>query len=282
MNISMWISAARPKTLIASIAPVCMGSSLAYSAGMWSLSTFLLTLLTAIGIQVSANFSNDYFDFIKGADTAERKGPVRALQQGVVSLPLMKRAIASVLCATALAGLCLVWNEGAVMILLLAVSLLLSLSYTGGPFPLAYLGLGEVFVFLFFGPIAVAGTVWLQTHTLTPAIFLAGIPAGALSAMILVLNHLRDLEEDRKASKNTLAVRWGARFARIEYCVMAALGAIAAFFTDPLASLIFLFAIPLIRATFTCQDARAFHPLFEKTVMLLLAYSFLASLTPCL
>lgn len=216
-SLSLWILASRPKTLIAGISPVAIGSALALQQGHFSSLLLVLTLMTSLGIQITTNFANDYFDFLKGADTSARKGPLRITQAGLVSPPQMKQMLLIALAMTAFAGCTLVAYGGLMISCLLAISLFFAILYTGGPAPLAYLGLGELFVFLFFGLAATAGTYYLQTNTWSLEAFIAGIGPGALSTALLILNNLRDIEEDRLANKKTLIVRFGARFGQWEY-----------------------------------------------------------------
>lgn len=209
-----WFLAARPKTWIACMSPVLIGASMAPNIS-WPL--FFLTLCFALLIQIGTNFANDYFDFVKGADTEERLGPKRAVQQGWISPSSMKKgfciafAIAFVVAIPlmAIAGL---WS---LPIAILAIGF--GLLYTGGPKPLGYLGLGEVLVFFFFGPIAVCGTYFLQTGTLHENVLLASIAPGLFSCALLIANNLRDEKTDRKAHKKTLVVRFGSLFGKLEY-----------------------------------------------------------------
>jgi 1,4-dihydroxy-2-naphthoate octaprenyltransferase len=277
----VWILAARPKTLIASISPVLIGSVLALSSGTFDLTCFLFTLATALGIQIGTNFANDYFDFIKGADTAARKGPTRATQAGLVLPKTMKRATGVVFALTALSGCYLVWQGGLPIAFLLALSILLGILYTGGPFPLAYLGLGDLFVLLFFGPIAVVSTDYLQTHLFSWEALLAGLSTGALSSALLVVNNLRDIDEDRLAEKRTLPVRWGRRFGKIQYLLCL----LCAFLPLPLLSpahpfsllafLALLPSMPLAYAVLRNQDPSQLNAILAKTGQLLLIYTLL-------
>ena len=270
-RIQVWTLAARPKTLVAGIAPVLIGTTLALCQGRFNLSIFLFTLLTALGIQIGTNLANDYFDFIKGADTAERKGFTRMTQAGFVTPAAMKRAMITTFAITLLSGGYLIWHGGALIAILLSLSVALGVLYTGGPFPLAYLGLGEFFVLFFFGPIAVLGTYFLQTGTYCLEAFIAGLSPGALSMAILIVNNVRDIEEDKKANKKTLAVRFGKIFGRCEFLFAILLSLIppALFFsTHPfscLTLLILLPAIPLMRAMVTNEDPKLLNSLFSKT-----------------
>lgn len=216
-GLKAWLLAARPKTWIASISPVLIGTSLATQQARIKPFIFFCTLLFALLIQIGTNYANDCFDFLKGADTAERKGPLRAVQQGWISPSHMW---VGTLVAFALAltfALPLMIQAGWWSFLIAISSALFGLLYTGGPKPLAYLGLGELFVLVFFGPVAVCGTYFLQTGSLSFPIFLSGICAGCFSCALLIANNLRDEDTDRIARKHTLVVRFGRNFGIIEY-----------------------------------------------------------------
>jgi 1,4-dihydroxy-2-naphthoate octaprenyltransferase len=217
---SLWLLAARPKTLPASIAPILVGTAVAIHEGGFHLLTAILALLTALLLQIAANFANDALDFKRGADTAERTGPTRIVSSGYVSPEAVLRATGLMLGLATLSGLYLVWRGGWPFLALGVFALTCAVAYTGGPWPLAYLGLGEVFVFIFFGPIAVTGTAYLQTMELTPLSLAAAIPSGAIAVCILIVNNVRDLEQDRRANKRTVAVRIGDRASRREYVLI--------------------------------------------------------------
>lgn len=219
-HIKIWILAMRPKTLFAVICPVLVGSIIAFKEGNFSGSTFLLTLATGLGIQISTNLCNDYFDFLKGADTKERKGPQRITQSGLVSTSTMKKACMVSLALTALLGIPLLLQGGMFIGLLLALSLLLAVGYTAGPIPLAYKGLGDLFVFFFFGPIACLSTYYLQTKSFSLTCNIIGIALGALSTAILAVNNIRDIEEDKRCGKRTLTARFGIVFGKVEYTTL--------------------------------------------------------------
>ena len=226
----VWLMAARPRTLGASIAPVIMGTAMAYRDGGFHAPTALATLLCAVLIQIEANYANDYFDFLKGADTEARLGPTRATAAGLVTPKQMRNATLIVLGLSLLLGLCLVWRGGWPILAIGVLSVIFAALYTGGPYPLGYLGLGEVFVLIFFGPVAVGGAHYVQTlqWSLLPAV--AGLAPGLISCAILAVNNLRDIDEDRRTGKRTLAARFGARFARWEYAACMLLGAMVIFF----------------------------------------------------
>ncbi len=212
-----WILAARPKTLTAAAAPVLVGSGMAYSHGAVRLLPGLAALVGALLIQIATNLANDYYDFVRGGDTAERVGPIRVTQAGLIAPERVKRAMYAVLLGAVAVGSYLVWIGGWPILVIGLLSLVCAVAYTGGPLPLAYHGLGDVFVFVFFGLVAVGGTYWVHTLTLPGDVLWAGVGMGALNTAILVVNNLRDLKTDARAGKRTLAVRIGQRGARLEY-----------------------------------------------------------------
>ena len=216
-SITTWLQATRPRTLAAAVVPVLMGTALAAREGGLHLPSAVAALVGALLLQVGANFANDFYDFKNGADNADRLGPARAVATGLISPAAMRVAFALVFALALVVGGLLVWRGGAPIVVIGLCSILFGVLYTGGPFPLGYLGLGEVLVLVFFGPVAVAGTVYVQTLSWSWAAVLAGLAPGLLASAILVVNNLRDIPTDRVAGKNTLAVRFGATFARVEY-----------------------------------------------------------------
>jgi 1,4-dihydroxy-2-naphthoate polyprenyltransferase len=216
-----WLLAIRPQTLPAAVAPVLVGLGAAVGLGTpLRLDTAIGALAVALLLQVVANLANDLSDFRKGADTPDRQGPLRVAAAGLITPRRLEVAIALVIGAAGIVGLYLVWVGGAVLLLLGGSAILAALAYTGGPFPYGYKGMGEVFVFLFFGLVAVAGTAYLQSLTLEPLYVAAAVPVGALITAILVVNNLRDIETDRRAGKITLAVRLGRRGTQIEFLLL--------------------------------------------------------------
>ncbi|BDS08350.1 1,4-dihydroxy-2-naphthoate octaprenyltransferase [Oceaniferula spumae] len=202
--------AARPKTLPAAIVPVWVGCALAYYLeGSWNLTLAVYTLMGAIWIQIATNFFNDAIDSDKGADTEARLGPVRATASGQLSRNTVFGAAVVCLLIAAVFGYLLFAARGWPILAIGIPSLYLCYGYTGGPVPLAYRGLGELFVILFFGVVAVTGTVFVQIGSWPPEAFIMGISIGCLSAILISINNLRDLDEDRGNHKNTLAVKWG-------------------------------------------------------------------------
>lgn len=215
-----WIAAMRPATLLAGAVPVAVGAALALDHPQFHWGFAALCLLGSLLIQIATNFANDYFDFLKGADTEARVGPDRAVQKGWISPQSMKRATALVLALALCVGIVLIQRGGWPIAALGLCSLVLAVGYTAGPFPLAYLGLGDLFVLGFFGLGATVGTTWiltLETHT---GVWAAGFSLGALATAILVVNNLRDRFTDAQVGKNTTAVRFGAGFARAEYALL--------------------------------------------------------------
>lgn len=217
-----WLLAARPKTLSAAVVPVLIGSALASheppGITWW---VFSCALLGAVLIQIATNFINDALDFKKGADTGERLGPIRVTQAGLLSAEAVMRAAWVCLIGAALCGVPLIYRGGWPMLVVGLVSMFMAYGYTGGPFPLAYHGLGELFVILFFGLIAVGGTFYVHSLQLTRSALLAGYAAGALATVLIVINNLRDVEGDRRSNKRTTVVRFGEGFARSEIVFFA-------------------------------------------------------------
>jgi 1,4-dihydroxy-2-naphthoate polyprenyltransferase len=219
---STWLLAARPKTLTAAVAPVAVGTGLAFGAGAGRWLLALAALLGALLIQVGTNLTNDYYDFHKGADTADRLGPVRVTQAGLVAPRTVLAAAGLCFAAAVVVGILLVAAGGWPVVAIGLLSILAGWAYTGGPVPLGYLGLGEFFVLLFFGFVAVGGTVWVQALRLPPATWLSALSVGCTGTSLIVVNNLRDVDTDRRAGKHTLAARFGVRFGRAEYaCVLA-------------------------------------------------------------
>lgn len=216
-KLAAWWSAARPKTLWAGVAPVLMGTAVARAEGGLHLPAAAAALSCALLIQVGTNLANDYFDSRRGADTAERLGPRRGLHHGSLSLEQVRRAFLLSFALAILLGAYLLARGGWPILWIGLSSVALGLAYTGGPAPLAYLGLGDLFAFTWFGPVAAAGTTYVQTGAWSLPALVGGLAAGCFSLAILTVNNYRDLEQDREAGKRTLAVRWGAGFARWEF-----------------------------------------------------------------
>jgi 1,4-dihydroxy-2-naphthoate octaprenyltransferase len=217
----------RPRTLPAAVAPVIVGSTLAWRVGAFSAAAALLCLAFALLVQIGANFANDYYDFVHGADTQERVGPVRAVAAGLVPPAAMKRAMTLTFGLAFVTGLALIAWGGWWLVAIGVASIASAIAYTGGPYPLGYHGLGDVFVFLFFGLVAVGATFGVQTGYLTVAALLAGAAMGALATNILLVNNYRDAATDAKAGKRTVVVRLGKRYALGQFAAAHGVAAVA-------------------------------------------------------
>ncbi len=215
-----WILASRPKTLPAAAAPVIVGSAIALGTRTFDLLPALAALGGALLIQIGTNFANDVFDFKKGADTGERVGPLRVVQAGLLTPRQVYKGMVLVFGLSIFIGIYLVIVGGWPVVAIGLLSILAGLAYTGGPFPLGYNGLGDLFVFIFFGLVAVGGTYYVQAHKIIPLVWWAAVPVGLLCTAIIVVNNLRDVTTDKKAGKKTLAVRLGARGAQMEYILL--------------------------------------------------------------
>jgi len=212
-----WLAAMRPRTLPAAAAPVAMGTAIAYGDGVFHALAAIAALLGALLIQVATNFANDYFDFRKGADTVARVGPKRATASGLVTPDAMRRAFVLTFVVSLPVAAYLIARGGWPIVIIGVLSIACGILYTGGPRPLGYLGLGDVLVVIFFGPVAVAGTYYVQAQAWSATAAIAGVAPGLLSTGLLAVNNLRDVDTDRAAGKGTLAVRFGRRFAKGEF-----------------------------------------------------------------
>jgi len=211
----VWFLATRPKTLPAAVAPVLIGTAMTGTAFYWPAA--VAAMIGALLIQIGTNFANDYFDFKKGIDTKERLGPMRVTQSGLVDPVIMKRTTILVFALALLVGVYLVWLGGWPIVVIGLLSILFGILYTGGPYPLGYNGWGDIFVLIFFGPVAVGGTYYVQTLDINLTVLIAGLAPGLFSVAILTVNNLRDLDNDRASGKKTLAIRFGRTFTLIEY-----------------------------------------------------------------
>jgi 1,4-dihydroxy-2-naphthoate polyprenyltransferase len=283
LNWSAWILAIRPRTLPAAAAGVVMGSALAWYDGSFRVDATVACLLTALLLQIGSNLANDVFDFERGTDTPQRLGPVRVTQAGLLTPSQVKYGMAVVFGLAALLGLYLAWLGGWPIILIGLAAILSAIAYTGGPFPLGYYGLGDLFVFLFFGLASVAGTYYVQAGFVSAAVWWMTIPPGLIITAILVVNNLRDLENDRKAGKRTLAVILGERATKTQYliCMLAAYLALplAAWLGFvPWSSLLAWLSLPLaLRATRTVftQRGRPLNAALAGTGQTALLFSIL-------
>lgn len=278
-----WLLATRPKTLPAAIIPVLIGMSVAAALGKFALLPAMAALLGAMLIQIGTNLANDYFDFKKGADTHERLGPLRVTQAGLIDEHSVRNAMIASFAASALVGVYLIAVGGWPILVIGILSILSGIAYTGGPFPLGYHGLGDLFVFVFFGIVAVMGTVWVQALEWSWLAFVCSIPIGLLSVAILIVNNYRDRHTDVKAGKRTLAVRMGQRATQVQYAATLGLayivpvaqaitGQLTPFALLPLITL--PLAIKLFR-DFISLEGSALNPVLERTAKLLVIYGIL-------
>jgi 1,4-dihydroxy-2-naphthoate octaprenyltransferase len=268
--------AARPKTWPASFCPVILGSVLAFKDGPISFFLLSYALLFSLLIQIGTNFANDYFDFIKGADNASRIGPKRAVASGWISPNRMKTLTLGAFALSFLASLPLVHASGPWSLFFVLSSIAFGVLYTGGPRPLGYMGLGEVFVLLYFGPVAMLGSYFIQHHTLTPTLFALSLSPGLLSAAILTANNLRDEESDRASKKNTLVVRFGQNFGRFQYTAFIGLALVLPLIAGFYLQLILLLpAVFLLRKAWSFQTPQEAMPLLAQTALMLLTFTLL-------
>ncbi len=296
-----WLMAARPQTLPAGAAPVVLGVGLAVADGVFAPLPAVAALVGALLIQVGTNLANDYFDAIKGTDTPDREGFTRVTAGGLIEPAQVRRATALTFGLALLVGTTLVYVGGLPVVVIGLASIAAGILYTGGPYPYGYYGLGDLFVFVFFGLVAVTGTYYVQAVTTvkpgplplgvpagTVAVdaVLAGVAVGALATGILVVNNVRDLESDRQAGKRTLAVTLGYRLSRLEYVGLLVLAytvppvvllrgshplVLAPLLTVPLAAVV-------ARTVLTRTDGDALNPALERTGQLLALYALLFAL----
>jgi len=222
-SIKLWCHAARPKTLFIGAAPIAIGTVLAASESLFSVKIFLWTLFGALMMQIGTNYCNDYFDFLKGADTSHRKGPRKILQQGLVSPKAMLIAFLFCFACAGLSTYVLAARGGLLLVFVGITCIAFSILYTAPPFPLAYLGLGDLFVLVFYGPIATLFCYYLQALHFSLVAFVASLAPGLLGVLVLTINNLRDYEEDKKVHKKTLVVRLGLAYGKAQALIVLAL-----------------------------------------------------------
>lgn len=246
-----WIMAARPATLPAAVGPVLIGASSAWRDGEFALLPFVVVLFCALAIQVGVNYANDLADAEKGADTEARIGPVRAVSAGMITAGDMRRGIAITFGVAALGGIYLIWYAGWPIFVIGVVSIIAALGYTNGPIPYGYYGLGELFVFIFFGLVATAGTRYVFSPSVPSAVWTGGVVMGLLAAAILEANNVRDIDTDREAGKRTLAVMLGRERARTLYVATVISAFVVILFGSLIGLLPFMCLIALIVAPLT-------------------------------
>ncbi|MFW5948883.1 MAG: 1,4-dihydroxy-2-naphthoate polyprenyltransferase [Halolamina sp.] len=291
-----WLMAARPQTMPAAISPVLVGVGVAVHEGLFAVVPAAAALLGAILIQIGTNFANDYYDAVQGADTEDREGFTRVTAGGLIEPESVERAMWLTFAAAILVGSYLVWVGGVPILVIGLLSVASGIAYTGGPYPLGYHGLGDLFVFVFFGLVAVTGTVYVQaaaavagvpttipSGTVPPLAVLASLPMAGLTTNVLVVNNVRDREEDSRTGKRTLAVRFGYGVSRAEYVAMLTLAYAVPIwlFLDEfgVAVLLPLLSFPLAgvvtRTVLTETSGEALNPALERTGQLLALYAVL-------
>jgi 1,4-dihydroxy-2-naphthoate octaprenyltransferase len=296
-----WVMAARPQTLPAAAAPVIVGTGLAVHEAVFAPLPALAALIGALLIQIGTNFANDYYDALHGADTPDREGFTRVTSGGLIAAPSVKKAMYVTFLAAVLVGTYLVYIGGLPILLIGLLSVAAGIAYTGGPYPLGYHGLGDIFVFVFFGLVAVTGSyyvqataviaspfpVWIPPETVSIAVIIASIPVACLSTSILVVNNLRDRAEDTQTGKRTLAVRFGPKFARVEFASLLfgayvtplwilqypqfSLSVLLPYLTLP-------FGVMATQTVFRADSGEILNTTLERVGKLLTAYAVLAGL----
>jgi len=280
----VWITAARPRTLPAAVAPVLVGTALAASEGSFRPLAFVCTLVGSLFIQIGTNLSNDYSDARRGADTEDRLGPVRVTAGGLMPPRQVLIGTYAAFAVALAAGAYLVYLAGPLLLAVGLLSILAGVLYTGGPRPYGYEGLGEVFVFLFFGVVAVGGSYYVHTENLRWEALALSVPIGLLAAAILVVNNVRDIDTDRRAGKRTLAVKLGRARAKHLFTAMLALsmavpplvwlaGGLSAWLLLPLLSA--PLALGLVRVVSTRADGPSLNRALAGTGRLLAVFSAL-------
>ncbi len=285
-RLGAFLHASRPRTLPAAAAPVLVGTALAWAGGVFALWPAITALACALLLQVGTNFANDYYDYVNGADTDERLGETRVTAAGIVQPAEVRAWMLATFLLSALLGLYLIYRGGWPILAIGVASILAGILYTGGPWPYGYHGLGDLFVMVFFGIVAVAGTYYVQALAWSPGSVVAGIGVGAMATAILVVNNLRDIRTDAEAGKTTLAVIVGRTGTQIEYLLLLAVGLatpvggvlILGWSPWALAALAaFLLAGKPLHRVLTFRDPSTLDPALAQTARVLGAYGLLLS-----
>jgi 1,4-dihydroxy-2-naphthoate octaprenyltransferase len=286
-NFNAWMLATRPRTLPAAIAPVVLGSAMATADKKFVWLPAVAAFSVALLLQIGVNLANDYFDYLKGIDTADRLGPLRVTQSGLIPATQVKAGMIMTFILSMIPGIYLLTVGGLPVFIIGLACICTALAYSGGPYPLASHGLGDLFVFIFFGLIAVCGTYYVQALQLTVMVLLMGVIAGLLITAILVVNNLRDIQSDRQTGKRTLAVIIGIRGSRIEYVLLLAgayaipiilwlSGRMSAWVLLPLISM--PTALSLMRLIWKNPEGPILNQALAKTAKLALVYSLLLAI----
>jgi len=284
--LKIWLEATRPKTLPAAVAPVLLGTAMAHSFGQFHILPAVICLGFALLIQIGTNFANDYLDGVKGTDTDARLGPRRAVATGLIAPATMKWAAIGILAFAFCLGLSLIYFGGWWLLAVGIASVVCAWIYTGGPFPLAYNGLGDIFVVLFFGLIAVGCTFYVQTGFIIREVVLLGLACGLIVNNILVVNNYRDIDEDRQASKRTLVVLLGRRWALVQYGLSLLFAGWVLFWLVSLGfeALVLLGWLPLLLGLYhlkriaRAETADSFQACLKRTAVVVVTYSLLVSI----
>ncbi|MBA94245.1 MAG: 1,4-dihydroxy-2-naphthoate polyprenyltransferase [Rickettsiales bacterium] len=284
MALKYWLLATRPKTLAASLAPVIIGLVLASPYVSIINGYAYITLLCAMLIQIGTNLANDYYDFKKGTDTKQRKGPTRMAQAGHIKPIQLKKVAITVFTLAFIFGLILVYQGGLPILLIGIISIICGFWYTAGPVALAYIGLGDLFALLFFGPIAVGGTYYIQTLTLHSNVIILGIGIGLLATGLITVNNIRDIEEDKQNNKNTLIVRFGTTFGKIEYISCLLLSSYILFTHIPYSNTLLFALIPysllIIHNSYKLitKKGEILNKVLAQTGILIISYAIILSI----
>lgn len=285
LSINKWYLATRPKTLPASVIPVLIGASIAYYDSNIKIGYLIITFVCALLIQIITNFVNEIYDFKKGADTDERLGPKRMVAAGEIPLNKMKLVSTLLIIITFLLGLILVYEAGWIILSIGIFSLLFAYLYTAGPFPLAYKGFGDLFVFIFFGLAAVCGTYYIQAHTINLLVVISSFGPGFLSMNILGINNLRDIETDKKVGKMTLQVRLEKKKSQLIIVILTVLTMLLPFAIGHLTQSLYnllpfisvIIAIPITKQIYT-RTGKELNQVLANAGKLLVVYGMLTSI----
>lgn len=285
MTLKPYLLAARPKTLPAALAPVIIGTAMAFADGAGHWPSAVLAAFGALMIQIGTNYANDYYDFVKGSDDHKtRLGPTRATAAGWVTPSAMRNAFIIAFGLAVVAGIYLLVRGGWPVLAIGVFSIAAGILYTGGPYPLGYNGLGDIFVFFFFGLVAVGGTYYIQALQINYLVLIAGVAPGLMSTAILAVNNLRDVVDDRASGKRTLPVLFGETFGRLEYVLCMLIGFLVPILLilltrdhvlSAISSLAFFLTIPSIRIIYVEKPGRIYNKVLASTGQLLFLFSIL-------
>lgn len=279
----IWFLALRPRTLTAAATPVIVGSAIAVHSGSFDGIAFLCAIFSALCLQIGSNLANDYYDHLKGADQINRLGPIRVTSAGLLTPREVVIGMVAAFAVAAVFGVYLISRGGTPILIIGILSIIVAVAYTGGPFPLGYNGLGDLFVFIFFGMFGTVGTFYVHTLTLTMTPFLVALPIACLVTNIIIVNNVRDVDTDRAVGKRTLAVLFGKNFARAEYAALAIIAYLTPIVLWALGGFTFAVFLPiitthsayrLIREIYTLEGA-ALNGVLGRTAQLLALYGAL-------